>query len=114
MAGGSWIHHRHQAGGADEIVALVGAGGMGEVYRARDTRLDRTVAIRVLPALLAADPQLRERFTREARAISSLSHPNICTLFDVGHHEGSPLPRHRIPRRRNARPSGWPAAIVSL
>ena len=75
--------------GAYEIVALVGAGGMGEVYRARDTRLDRTVAIKVLPTLLADDPQLRERFMREARAISSLSHPNICTLFDVGHHEGT-------------------------
>jgi serine/threonine protein kinase len=61
---------------------------MGEVYRARDTRLDRTVAIKVLPSALAADPQLRDRFEREARAISSLNHPHICTLFDVGHHEG--------------------------
>ena len=67
--------------GAYEIVALVGAGGMGEVYRARDTRLDRTVAIKVLAASLAADPQLRERFEREARAISSLNHPHICTLY---------------------------------
>ena len=74
--------------GAYEIVALVGEGGMGEVYRARDTRLDRTVAIKVLAAPLAADPQLRERFDREARAISSLNHPHICTLFDVGHQEG--------------------------
>ena len=74
--------------GAYEIVALVGAGGMGEVYRARDTRLDRTVAIKVLAASLAADPQLRDRFDREARAISSLNHPHICTLFDVGHQEG--------------------------
>ncbi len=74
--------------GAYEIVALVGAGGMGEIYRARDTRLDRTVAIKVLAASLAADAQLRERFDREARAISSLNHPHICTLFDVGHHEG--------------------------
>jgi serine/threonine protein kinase len=56
----------------------------GEVYRARDTRLDRTVAIKVLPAQLAADPQLRERFEREARAISSLQHPHICALFDIG------------------------------
>jgi len=70
--------------GAYEIVALVGAGGMGEVYRARDTRLDRTVAIKVLPAQFAADPQLRERFDREARAISSLNHPHICALYDVG------------------------------
>jgi len=74
--------------GAYEIVALVGAGGMGEIYRARDTRLDRTVAIKVLAASLAADPHLRERFDREARAISSLNHPHICTLFDVGHQDG--------------------------
>src|SRR5262245_55645529 len=70
--------------GPYEIVARVGAGGMGEVYRARDTRLDRTVAIKVLPAALAADPQLRDRFEREARAISSLNHPHICALFDIG------------------------------
>jgi len=70
--------------GPYEIQAPIGAGGMGEVYRARDTRLDRTVAVKVLPAQLAADPQLRERFDREARAISSLSHPHICALFDVG------------------------------
>ena len=72
--------------GAYEIISLIGAGGMGEVYRARDTRLDRTVAIKVLPEALAADPQLRERFDREARAISSLNHPHICALYDVGHH----------------------------
>jgi len=58
---------------------------MGEVYRARDTRLDRTVAIKVLPPALAAEPQLQERFEREARAISSLNHPHICALYDVGH-----------------------------
>src|SRR5215467_4343412 len=57
---------------------------MGEVYRARDTRLDRTVAIKILPSSLAGDPQFRERFDREARVISSLSHPHICPLFDVG------------------------------
>ena len=74
--------------GPYEIVALAGAGGMGEVYRARDTRLDRSVAIKVLPAALADDPQLRDRFEREARAISSLNHPHICALFDIGHHEG--------------------------
>jgi len=62
---------------------------MGEVYRARDTRLDRTVAIKILPESLAADPQFRERFDREARVISSLSHPHICALFDVGHQEGT-------------------------
>ena len=61
---------------------------MGEVYKARDTRLDRTVAIKVLPDALAADPQFRERFEREARAVSSLTHPHICTLYDVGHQDG--------------------------
>jgi serine/threonine protein kinase len=59
------------------------------VYRARDTRLDRTVAIKILPESLAADPQFRERFDREARVISSLSHPHICSLFDVGDQEGT-------------------------
>ena len=62
---------------------------MGEVYRARDTRLDRLVALKVLASRLAADPQSRERFEREARAISSLNHLNICVLHDVGHADGA-------------------------
>ena len=70
--------------GPYEIVALVGAGGMGEVYKARDTRLDRPVAIKLLPTELAERPDRRARFEAEARAISALSHPHICTLFDVG------------------------------
>lgn len=70
--------------GPYEIVAPIGAGGMGEVWRARDTRLDRSVAIKMIPAGLAASAQLRARFEREARSISQLSHPNICALFDVG------------------------------
>ncbi len=61
---------------------------MGEVYRATDTRLDRIVAIKVLPEHLADDPQRRERFEREARAVSSLNHPHICTLHDVGEQDG--------------------------
>ena len=75
--------------GPYEIQAALGAGGMGEVYRARDTRLDRTVAIKILPEALAADPQFRERFDREARAVSSLNHPHICTLHDVGRQDGA-------------------------
>ena len=75
--------------GPYEILAPIGAGGMGEVYRARDTRLDRTVAIKILPAQLTQDPDLRQRFEREARAISSLAHPHICSLYDVGHQDGT-------------------------
>jgi Tol biopolymer transport system component len=74
--------------GPYEIQALAGAGGMGEVYKARDTRLDRTVAIKVLPESLAAGGQFRERFEREARVISQLDHPHICALHDVGEHDG--------------------------
>ena len=70
--------------GPYEIQSAVGAGGMGEVYRARDTRLDRTVAVKVLPVHLSSDPQLRARFEREAKAVSALQHPNICVLYDVG------------------------------
>jgi len=69
--------------GPYEVLAPVGAGGMGEVYRARDTRLDRTVAVKVLPAHLSRSEEIRQRFEREARAISSLSHPHICALYDV-------------------------------
>ena len=74
--------------GPYEIVQPIGAGGMGEVYSANDTRLDRAVAIKVLPEHLSNDPALRERFEREARAVSSLNHSHICTLHDVGEHEG--------------------------
>jgi len=74
--------------GPYEILSSLGAGGMGEVYRARDTRLGREVAIKVLPDHLATHPELRQRFEREARAVSSLNHPHICTLYDVGHQDG--------------------------
>jgi len=75
--------------GPYDIQSQVGAGGMGEVYRARDTRLDRVVAIKILPPHLSGRADARERFDREARAISSLSHPNICHLYDVGTQDGT-------------------------
>jgi eukaryotic-like serine/threonine-protein kinase len=75
--------------GPYEVIAPLGAGGMGEVYSARDTRLERTVALKVLPEHLAGNPDLRQRFEREARAVSSLNHPHICALFDVGEHGGT-------------------------
>src|ERR1700730_4586529 len=74
--------------GPFEILSNIGAGGMGEVYKARDTRLDRLVAIKILSAHLADRAELRERFEREAKAIYSLNHPHICTLYDVGHQDG--------------------------
>ena len=75
--------------GPYEIVAAIGAGGMGEVYRARDARLDRDVAIKVLPRHLSSSPELRQRLEREAKAISQLAHPHICTLYDIGHQDGT-------------------------
>ncbi len=75
--------------GPYEILAPLGAGGMGEVYQARDTRLDRTVAIKLLPAAISGDPNRRARLEREAKTIAALSHPHICTLHDVGEHDGS-------------------------
>ena len=75
--------------GPYQVVDRVGAGGMGEVYKATDTRLGRTVAVKVLPAHVAADPALRARLEREAKAISSLNHPHICTLYDIGHQDGT-------------------------
>jgi len=74
--------------GPYEVLAPLGAGGMGEVYRARDARLGRDVAIKVLPEHLAQDPHLRQRFEREARAVSSLNHPHICVLHDIGQQDG--------------------------
>ena len=74
--------------GPYEIISALGAGGMGEVYRARDTRLDRDVAVKILPSHLSENAEAKQRFEREARTISSLNHPNICTLYDIGHQDG--------------------------
>ncbi len=75
--------------GPYEILSALGAGGMGEVYRARDTRLGREVAVKILPAHLSSDPTRKQRFEREAKTISSLNHPHICVLYDVGHQDGT-------------------------
>src|ERR1700760_456065 len=74
--------------GPYEIQSPLGAGGMGEVYRARDTRLGRDVTIKILSTQLSFDPDLKRRFEREARAVSSLTHPNICCLYDIGSQDG--------------------------
>jgi len=93
--------------GPYEVLGLIGAGGMGEVYKARDTRLDRSVAIKILPAEVAADPDRRARFAREARAISQLAHPHICVLYDIGQAVLS-SPEPRVPPA----PSECPVARV--
>src|SRR6266849_4580587 len=74
--------------GPYEVVSPLGAGGMGEVYKARDMRLERTVAIKVLPEHLSSSPDVRQRFEREAKTISALSHPHVCALYDVGNQDG--------------------------
>src|SRR5262249_24170720 len=74
--------------GPYEILSPLGAGGMGEVYRARDTRLERSVAVKGLPDGGAAPPEVKQRFDREARAVSALNHPHICSLFDIGSQDG--------------------------
>ena len=89
--------------GPYEILSAIGAGGMGEVYKARDTRLERTVAVKVLPEHLTSDEDLRQRFEREARTISQLSHPHICALYDVGR-EGTATSSWNTSRERR-----WPS-----
>jgi eukaryotic-like serine/threonine-protein kinase len=74
--------------GPYEILTPLGTGSMGEVYRARDTRLERTVAIKILPAQFSSDPVHKQRFEREAKTISCLNHPHVCVLHDVGHQDG--------------------------
>src|SRR5712692_3412153 len=76
--------------GPYEILSLLGVGGMGEVYRARDPRLGRDVAIKVLPAEFSADPERLDRFEQEARAAAALNHPNILAVYDIGQHHGAP------------------------
>src|SRR5947199_4154252 len=77
--------------GPYEILAPLGAGGMGEVYRARDTRLGREVAAKVLPPAYASDPERLRRFEQEARAAGVLNHPNVLVIYDVGTHDGTPF-----------------------
>ena len=95
--------------GPYQIVSILGTGGMGEVYRARDTRLGRTVAIKVLPLELTRNPTARQRLEREARAVAALSHPNICPLFDIGHQDGVDFLVLEYWRARRS-PRGWLAA----
>jgi len=74
--------------GPYDLISRIGAGGMGDVYKARDTRLARTVAVKVISSYDARDPEARERFVREARAVAALNHPHICTLYDIGSEDG--------------------------
>src|SRR5437868_14589579 len=89
--------------GPYEIVAPVGAGGMGEVYRARDQRLGRDVAIKVLPASLTRDAERLRRFEQEARAAAALNHPDILAVFDIGTHDGSPYLVTGLPEAQTLR-----------
>jgi eukaryotic-like serine/threonine-protein kinase len=106
--------------GPYEITTLIAAGGMGEVYRAVDKRLERTVAIKILPEHLAADPERRERFGREAKIVSALSHPHICALYDVGVENGVPylvmeyVDGETLESRIQRGPLPWPEALEHL
>jgi len=93
--------------GPYEILAPLGAGGMGEVWKARDTRLERTVAIKLLPQSVAASPEARQRFEREAKAVAKLSHPHICALYDVGR-EGDVEYLVMSTSKGRLSPIGWP------
>ncbi len=92
----------HQSIDHYEIIALIGSGGMGEVYRARDTRLNRDVAIKILPGLSTADSDRLRRFEQEARAAAALNHPNILAVYQMGSHQGHSLPGVGVAGRRNS------------
>ena len=106
--------------GPYEVTTLIAAGGMGEVYRAVDSRLERTVAIKILPEHLAADPERRERFGREARIVSTLNHPHICTLYDIGVQDGVPylvmeyVDGQTLEARIHRGPVAWPQSLEHL
>src|SRR5262245_4563438 len=106
--------------GPYQILSAIGAGGMGEVYKARDTRLSRSVAIKVLPPELASDPDRRTRFEREARAIAALSHPHICTIHDIGRENGTDylvmelLEGETLADRLSGRPQGRPLPMQEV
>src|SRR5688572_3623983 len=97
--------------GPYEIVSPLGAGGMGEVYRARDTRLDRDVAVKVLPEHLSRDPQALSRFDREAKAVAALSHPNLLAIFDTGAEDGMSYAVTELLERETLRASLYRGAM---
>jgi len=106
--------------GPYEVTTLIAAGGMGEVYRAVDRRLDRTVAVKILPEHLAADPERRERFGREAKIVSTLNHPHICALYDIGVQDGLPylvmeyVDGETLEARMQRGPVPWPESLEHL
>ncbi len=97
-----------------KIISKLGQGGMGEVYLAEDSRLDRKVALKILPQHLSDRAELRERFEREARAVSSLNHPHICTLYDIGEQDGihyHPAMTPVVKEFSRANPNGFTSAF---
>ena len=111
--------------GSYEVIAPLGAGGMGEVYRARDSRLNRDVAVKIVPPSVAGNPEALARFERESRAVAALSHPNILTIYDVGESNGHPysvmellegetLGANRAWADRSAKPSTSPHRLPAV